>query len=347
MTKRFFLAALTAVALTLGFTACSDDENEHSGKYEMTVSVHADEIGSDTEELAVICNAYRTAFGLGQLSENTEDETTTIQGNDSLECANTIKQLCVKAEKQLEGTTWTDRNIVSIRDIATNAAVYTHTYGAKAENGASIEHFDRAPGRQIPAVNTYCVADLCVDSRSSACYEWSELWRRNYLGHDLNCCAGGNYVYPSISVLDITNVYDLILCLKYMVGGIYVLNNESGGNPPETFEYDGCTYTIAKDANTGKYSFDLNHKAGGKYLYLYTTRADQTQKYLQAYNIKIWWDDDDCSDEYERRFFVKGLTLYRNGEIKLTHPNGIDLNQDAGGDYIYMIADFSNVYYDL
>ena len=27
MTKRFFLAALTAVALLVGFTACSDDEN--------------------------------------------------------------------------------------------------------------------------------------------------------------------------------------------------------------------------------------------------------------------------------------------------------------------------------
>jgi len=40
MYRKFFLATLAAVALTLGFTACSDDdENEPSGKYELKVGL--------------------------------------------------------------------------------------------------------------------------------------------------------------------------------------------------------------------------------------------------------------------------------------------------------------------
>jgi len=353
MTKRFFLAALAAVALTIGFTACSDDDDDvDAGKYELTVNVHADAVGSDYQEFVTIYNAYRSAFGLGEMNENTDDESledVVITGKDSLDCVSSIQKKCDQAEKALKGQEWSDVNEIAIRDANTNAKIYTKQYGAPADNGISHDTFDRVDDywNLWETPEYFYVALVNIDSRSSTLTYFSELWHGGlynhlYVGEDLNKGAGGNYVYPSYFGFVMRaddDSWDRDAPKRH-VGGMLVLNNESGTNPPAEFWFEDCLYKIAKDANCQEYSYDLNHKAGGSYLYLYTTEARYTGKVLRGDLSEIYWSGNDITDRGYS--FVRGVTYGSDKSITLTHPNGIDLNQGAGGKYMYWLEVYGN-----
>jgi len=332
MKYKNLVVAFAAVALTVGFSACSDDEDV-TGKYELEVNVHADAMGSDVQEFVSICNAYRTAIGLDELNANTENESVCFTGKDSLDCVASIQKCCAQAEMALNGKTWEDKNVISIRDANTNAPIYIKQYGSSADNSITTHTFDKVDSDFLIVKNIpshFWVTFVHIDSRSNCISPFTSFWQDNYVGRDLNVGAGGNYVYPSYSGFVVN---DEVGVSDSFVGGMLVLKNESGLEPPTEFKFENCLYTIAKDVCNRAYSFDLNHKAGGSYLYLYTTRSSNTGKVLRGDWSKIVTADHDITSNESN--LVRGVTYWSNQTITLTYPKGIDLNEGAGGDWVY------------
>jgi len=342
MNKLYYLAALAAVALSLGFTACDDDdENEPvQDGYTLTINVHTDVMGNDTEEFVAIYNAYRTAFGLDELEKENENESVSFTGKDSIECVKRIQECCAKAETTLYGMTWEDVHVISVRDTTTNTAIYTKQYGVAADNGSvTYRDFDMADHdfpltkRHYFPSNGYVTA-VYIDSRSNMISPYTWFWQNHYVGKDLNQGAGGNYVYPSYGLLQIQDGADWSYIDKEkFVGGLLVLDNQSGYDPPKSFYFENRLYTISVDVSNLKYAFDLNHKAGGSYLYLYTTTSDYTGKVLKGSESGIYSADHDISREKEN--LVRGVTYDSRRQINMKYPYGVDLNMGAGGDYMY------------
>ena len=126
---------------------------------------------------------------------------------------------------------------------------------------------------------------------------------------DLNEDAGGKYIYLGMKRTADKNdaVYDLKLT-----------NNQK--NPAKTFD----KYTLVSN-------LDLNYKAGGKYIYLYECRKPASYKYSPLLDIKAV-DETVLS-------ITTGTAAGAHSEIRVTNQDGNsqDLNEEAGGDYIYLI----------
>ena len=95
-------------------------------------------------------------------------------------------------------------------------------------------------------------------------------------------------------------------------------NNQK--NPAKTFD----KYTLVSN-------LDLNYKAGGKYIYLYECRKPASYKYSPLLDIKAV-DETVLS-------ITTGTAAGAHSEIRVTNQDGNsqDLNEEAGGDYIYLI----------
>ncbi|MEE1319079.1 MAG: hypothetical protein UHD05_06165 [Ruminococcus sp.] len=126
---------------------------------------------------------------------------------------------------------------------------------------------------------------------------------------DLNEDAGGHYIYLGMKRTADKNdaVYDLKLT-----------NNQK--NPAKTLD----KYTLVS-------SLDLNYKAGGEYIYLYECRKPASYKYSPLLDLKV-------GDETVLNITTSTATG-SHSEIRVTNQDGKsqDLNEDAGGDYIYLI----------
>jgi len=130
MNKRFFLAALSAVALSLGFTAC-DDDDDANGDYQLTASVRLDMIGQDIEESISIYGCYANTLGTSMTEESS---TVKIAGTDSLDCINKVLSLCSQAHEKLNKESWNDVTGISV--IANNTKLYSRKYGSNADNSS-------------------------------------------------------------------------------------------------------------------------------------------------------------------------------------------------------------------
>ena len=91
-------------------------------------------------------------------------------------------------------------------------------------------------------------------------------------------------------------------------------------NPAKTFD----KYTLVSN-------LDLNYKAGGEYIYLYECRKPASYKYSPLLDLK-------AVDETVLNT-TTGTATISHSERRVTnqHGNPQDLNENAGGDYIYLI----------
>ena len=126
---------------------------------------------------------------------------------------------------------------------------------------------------------------------------------------DLNEDAGGHYIYLGMKRTADKN--DAVYDLKFT-------NNQK--NPAKTFD----KYTLVS-------SLDLNYKAGGEYIYLYECRKPASYKYSPLLDLKV-------GDETVLNITTSTATG-SHSEWRVTNQDGNsqDLNEDAGGDYIYLI----------
>ena len=135
---------------------------------------------------------------------------------------------------------------------------------------------------------------------------------------DLNEDAGGKFVYLGMTRTadEKDAIYDLILT-----------NNQK--TPAKTWNQ----YTLASD-------IDLNYKAGGKYIYLYQSKT----KVLNGGPLT----DLKAVDEYYKRpeesansgavtALGAGSVIYKEDYVVNQDAEKQDVNQRAGGDYIYLV----------
>lgn len=135
-----------------------------------------------------------------------------------------------------------------------------------------------------------------------------------YIEIDLNNRAGGDYVYLG---------YKRVAKAKDALTDLVIFQ---GKNP-------SLTKRITIGDTTVKYTLvddvDLNKDAGGKYLYLYATDSTKTGGYIT--NLKV----EETPESY-LKCGVEIATVKRAEGTKITDEQ-VDLNKDAGGDYLYLI----------
>lgn len=365
MNKKFFLAAFAAVALTMGFTACSDDENEtvkNGVKETFSLKVDADEAGDDMTE---VYEAYYDAAGIAKYADVM---TVDIQGKDSADCAQKFIALLKKAEAKFTAkTNWEERVCVVAQD-SKYTEVYRKYFGANSENGGLhffCSSFIRQPNI-YPKRGEY-IRDLFVDTWGSS-YRTTDVenfYKKHiYLHADLNEFAGGRYVYLG---------EELTTNPDSAVTGAFVLKSTTGVCRRELV-YNGITYQCSSELDNTVFpnyrNRDLNEDAGGPWLFLYTTHDPATGKRLMSgvfgcvgYDDCATLDDfkgytekdrstlgysiKDIADEME---FMPGSYAvstdsdldnikleFRDAPYELDLKRGQDMNQGAGGAWIYVL----------
>ena len=135
-----------------------------------------------------------------------------------------------------------------------------------------------------------------------------------FIDVDLNEDAGGDYVYLAYKRIEKSR--DALTDIMVYEGKKF--------EPSRRITIDGenVKYTLVED-------IDLNKDAGGKYLYLYATDSSKIGTPIMSLDIK------DKIDSY-LKCGVERVTVKR-AENEQYADEYIDLNKDAGGDYLYMV----------
>lgn len=363
MQKRFFLAALAAVALTMGFTACDDDDDVDAGKYEMNVFLRLDHVSSDEDESEQIFETYINSLGI----TDQEEMIVAIQGKDSLDCVNTVTERCAKAEAQLNGQQWSDVTAisVSIDAVKNSTLLYSKTFGTSSSNGKDFEIKQFGP--DVSNRGGHSVKDMFVQCQNEK-WDWSSFhskWKylHTYFNPiDLNRGAGGKYVYAMFDHFTETSFKDLRTYvinndtqrLNQYIADVLILVSDSYHGDFHEFTYNGATYKYAHGIYNDPVMWDMNMGAGGPYLHLfYSTDATHFQRVIDIdMSLIAYCEDSNWSwfkyhdftiDEIGRgnwRYseFVKAVR-YNNGNVTFERADG-DFNQSAGGAFIHMRADY-------
>lgn len=343
MTKRFFLAALAAVALSMGFTACDDDDVD-AGKYEMEGGFSIIDFNTDSVEYKHIIDVYSQALGI-----NTEDMEFTIHGKDSMDCVNNIKKCCEQAEALLTDVTWSGVYYAEacIKDY--KISVYEHQFGQGAENSNIHElfphWFDKPmsyPGYRNETLFTtgFSVQNNGetnpIDSDWSP-YTWYCSRRVNFPKDDRN----NLYLCMQVAYYSVDDVKQMVKNddsrLNELVGDVLVLYFYNG-NYPNQFTYNGATYKVCGGGTMGeKAPIDLNYKSGGPYMYLYVSHdVKHFNRVLNAGDISLFEDDDDFffEDTWGERNstsqLVQGVRMNDSGFMSNHYEDGIDFNLGCG-----------------
>lgn len=135
-----------------------------------------------------------------------------------------------------------------------------------------------------------------------------------YIDIDLNNLAGGDYVY--LGYKRVAKAKDALTDLVIFQGKGPALTRRI------TIGDTTVKYTLVDDV-------DLNKDAGGKYLYLYATDSTKTGDYITSLKV-----------EREPESYLKcgvELSTVKLANDKLITDENIDLNKNAGGDYLYLI----------
>jgi len=358
MNKRFFLAALSAVALTMGFTAC-DDDNVDAGKYEMNVFLRLDQVSSDEDESKQIFETYITALGI----TDQEEMTVTIQGKDSLDCVNTVTEKCAKAEAQLNGQQWSSLTAISVSIPAekNSTLLYSKTFGTSSSNGKkfTIKQF----GPEVSNRGGHSAKDMLVQCQNSP--SGSSDWKYEhpyYNPIELNWDARGKYVYTMFDNSGVTSFKDLRTyvinndtdSLNQYIADVLILVSDSYHGDFHEFTYNGATYKYAHGIYNDPVMWDMNMGASGPYLHLfYSTDAMHFQRVIDidmsliAFCEDSFWVsfkyhnftlDDIGRGNWRYSEFVKAVR-YNNGNVVFERADG-DFNQGAGGAFLHMRADY-------
>ena len=365
MTKRFFLAVLTAVALTMGFTACSeDDENERfAGNYKLSGFVGIEAHDIDDTEYGHILVTYRTALGI------TEGEDFTINGKDSADCVSNIQKCCKDAEAELAGQNWSGVYSVSVlcEDGKTN--FYTHEYGRSGDNSTDFLYYpfitlvedycDKSIGSENwKSVKTKEIEDDTFVSGFFTQYVKDNRCCPSYLGWPLttyhclqNVAKSINheiFVAASKPYYTLDNVKEMVKNndpkLNNLVGDVKVLYFYHGDHPQD-FYYKGAKYELCAGNNGTESPNDLNYKSGGPYMHLYVSHdVKHFGRVLNAkwsmivyrYSVNFLFEDTEGPSP-ETSELVQGIYMDDNGNMSDHPEDGIDLELGtAASDFIKM-----------
>ena len=166
----------------------------------------------------------------------------------------------------------------------------------------------RREGEMKPYVSKLMVSSH-GDGGEEAIAKLLEAGYTDIVSKELNENAGGNYIYLGMKrTADINDaVYDIMLT-----------NNAK--KPVSSINEFTLVSTI-----------DLNEDAGGKYIYLYEKRTPYRLGELPLYDIIIGGKnhEDYSFEDGGRQFFTKAAEN-QDGDMQ-------DVNQKAGGDYIYLL----------
>ena len=152
------------------------------------------------------------------------------------------------------------------------------------------------------------------DSRHEALTKLIEFEPDGFIDIDLNHLAGGDYVYLA---------YKRVAKAKDALTDIVIFEGKNPASSKKiTIGDTSIKYTLAD-------SVDLNCDAGGDYLYLYTTDSIKTGNYITSLKVEE-------SVESYLKCGVERVTV-KLAQGKTITDEYIDLNKNAGGDYLYLI----------
>jgi len=359
MNKRFLFAALAAVALTMGFTACDDDDDVDAGKYEMNVFLRLNQVSSDEAESNQIFETYRTSLGI----TDQEEMIVAVTGKDSLDCVNTVAEKCAKAEALLDGQQWSGLTAISVSIPAEKdyTLLYAKTFGKAADN-TDRPFIVSFHGGGSGGIQGKAATAMCVQVQNGSKKGWAGDYPY-YANVDLNLNTRGKYIYAMFDTEGVTSFKDLQQLvlendhseeLNKYIADVKVVISDSYPSDFHEFTYEGATYKYAHGIYGDPVMWDMNMGAGGPYLLLfYSTDAVKFQRVIDIDEcvfahrgqdrgekpvITIWeigkgpWDFSD---------FVNGLR-YKNGNVYY-EQEWADFNmgcKDIEGDRIEMRADY-------
>lgn len=122
-TLKFFCLAMVAMVTSLGFVACSDDDDSSIVFYSMgfdSTSFSGGSLEEMSNELGTIENAYKNAIGVS-------DASFTMDGSSS-SCDKKVKAACEKAVSALQGKTFKGTYVFSVKNQNENTTIHSHEY---------------------------------------------------------------------------------------------------------------------------------------------------------------------------------------------------------------------------
>ena len=108
----------------------------------------------------------------------------------------------------------------------------------------------------------------------------------NLIGIDLNYKAGGDFIYLG---------YKTTTDPEQAITDLLILNNPGGG-PPNSIEISGKDYYRAPITGGTGNSGDLNHKAGGQFIWLYYTKGKDANGFTPITNLYVTYQNNPGND---------------------------------------------------
>lgn len=160
------------------------------------------------------------------------------------------------------------------------------------------------------------ISDVAIAGGNKA-KEWLTNNKYTVIETDLNKGAGGWYIYLGYKKTD--NPAEAIT-------GMFVAYDK---NSPKN--YNNCTYKLAPYGNNDNdFNGDMNRGAGGKDLFLYYTKGKpEVNGMMTSINVSYYGESRDST------FYV---CKYKDGKL----GSYADLNEGAGGKFIYIKAIYDN-----
>lgn len=355
MNKKLFWVAVAT--LVVGVSSCTKEKVTES----FSLKVDAENICDDFTD---VYESYYNAVGI---AKDSDIMTVDIQGKNYNDCVNKFVSLLNKAEGQFSvKTNWEEAVSVVAQD-SKYTEVYRKEFGANTEN--TEYHSDLFSwynkSELTPKAGEY-IKEYYVDtwgSRMSA----DGLSKKYPKSHDLNDWAGGRYVY--MSAVTTRNPAEAVT-------GAFILKSTTGVCKKEIV-YNGVTYQCSSELDNSVLpnyrNRDINEEAGGPWLFLYTTHDESTGKRLLSgtYVCRKMESFGTSSLSSTLDDFLKNQKLTIVGDelefmpgsyavsteddlnnIKLEHRDGPqerdlnygqDMNEGAGGRYIYFLLQWEKV----
>lgn len=137
---------------------------------------------------------------------------------------------------------------------------------------------------------------------------------------DLNEGAGGDWIYLCYSTINDSRLKNSGISL---INSLYIDSSEKNRDISSQL---GNGYT--------RVNLDLNRRAGGDYIYLYSSKSNDYSK-KRIGGIKVISTDKPLSAEQ-----MKGFDDYDFAGFRKIHytPINVDLNKNARGKFIYIMA---------
>lgn len=373
MKKNLFFAALAAVALTMGFASCSNDDDNTSA-YDETYIVRFDNHNSGSNEYNIIAEAYRSALGI----TDTIASTVIVSGKDQADCDSIFKQKLKKVDNKLSAMTWDETTWVNGFRKKNSENLFRIIYEPVdndirdvllGQDSAYVNHITELGEYGNDYLPEVQFLDYLGSFPLLADRYWDFLRKSfNRTGlytyyRNVNECNTGNYV-----PLFIGKEKDQ---QKPLTDVIAIRNNN--GETPKSVVFEGRTYKMDDDAVSLN---DGNINAPQIYLYYTTDDIDGsaicyhgvkvfysakkiTTVWMKQQSILFWWRDLGEHSTYVEKDVVgfphdayadclvdlvtRGMNphvlqyyIYNASNKQLKHVGPCCLNEGAGGHNLYL-----------